>query len=410
MDARGLVAFSPGGGRQRAGGGRGIFTGGSDLNQLVALTQSRQGLFTLAEDTGGDTLIDDNDLSKIFRRAQEDSSHYYLIGYYVPTPPSDGRFRTIEVRTGIAYSEVRYRKGFYAERPYRSLSSAEREFKLLEAVRAGEVASEFPVNMAAEYFPGSLESYQVPILLSFDHSQVGRIAGNQNLDLEIVLLARDGQAVTRAGVRDRFQVQARRAEEEKETRFVYQNLLVLEPGKYRLTALIRDSRSGAFPQPGVSLQIPAAGPIRSSSLVVAGQWSEPDAESRFRIKIGKQVTLLRNPLEVGGRVLVPRINGRFTLSETLYVHGKIGVEGEMSSGGYQISILNQNREKIFEGPWRSLLPGEDGFAAVNARLPLDQLQQGSYEILVQVRLGQNGVHQLPQKFELVSPETPSPSV
>ena len=218
-------------------------------------------------------------------------------------------------------------------------------------------------------------------------------------------------------------MQARRAEEEKETRFVYQNLLVLEPGKYRLTALIRDSRSGAFPQPGVSLQradplqlsggggsVPAAGPIRSSSLVVAGQWSEPDAESRFRIKIGKQVTLLRNPLEVGGRVLVPRINGRFTLSETLYVHGKIGVEGEMSSGGYQISILNQNREKIFEGPWRSLLPGEDSFAAVNARLPLDQLQQGSYEILVQVRLGQNGVHQLPQKFELVSPETPSPSV
>ena len=409
VDARGLVALSPGGGAQRAGGGRGIFTGGPDLNQLVALTQSRQGLFTLAEDTGGETLVDDNDLSKIFRRAQQDSSHYYLIGYYVPTPPSDGRFRRIEVQTRIAYSEVRYRKGFYAERPYRSLSSSEREFKLLEAVRAEKVASEFPVEMAAEYFPAASDSYQVPVLLSFDHSQVSRIAGNRDLDLEIVLLARDSQTVTRAGVRDRVQVRARQ-EDARETRFVYQNLLVLEPGEYQLMALLRDNRSGAFSQSNLSLQIPLTGPILSSSLVVAGQWSEPDTESRFRIKIGKQVTLLRNPLEVGGRVLVPRINGRFTPSETLYVHGKIGVPGEESPGTYRIAILNRNREKIFDGPWTSLQPDQDGLAAVNARLPLNQLEQGSYEIQVQIRLGETPVHQLSGKFELVPADIPSPPV
>ena len=86
VDARGLVALSPGGGAHRSGGGQGIFTGRADLNQLVRLSQSREGLITLAADTGGAVLLDDNDLGKIFRKAQEDSSHYYLLGYYAPRP------------------------------------------------------------------------------------------------------------------------------------------------------------------------------------------------------------------------------------------------------------------------------------------------------------------------------------
>ena len=148
MDARGLVALSPGGGAQRAGGrGTNIFSGRASLNQLASLVESQDTLISLAVDTGGAALVDDNDFSKLLRRALEDSSHYYLMGYYIPNPPQDGRFRRVdtEVRTEVRYAKVESRKGYYTERPYQSLTPAEREFKLLQTVIDDLPAAELPI-------------------------------------------------------------------------------------------------------------------------------------------------------------------------------------------------------------------------------------------------------------------------
>ena len=268
VDARGLVALSPGGGAHRAGGGSGIFNGRAALNQLVSLTQSQEALITLAADTGGAALVDDNDLSKIFRQAREDASHYYLIGYSTPAPPSDGRFRRIEVRTEPSYASLEYRTGYYADRPYRSLSAAEREFRLLQTVVEEVPVSDFPLEISAEYFPDSLGQYQVPILLGFNHAQLSQLSGARELDLEVILLARDSLGRTSAGIRDKVEI--RRVEKDAQIRFVYENLLLLDPGQYQLSAYVRDNRTGLMSQAVRPLELPPVGPVPLSSLVLAG--------------------------------------------------------------------------------------------------------------------------------------------
>ena len=385
VDARGLVALSPGGGAHRSGrSGLGIFNGRASLNQLVSLTQSQEGLTTLAADTGGVALIDDNDLSKIFRRAREDASHYYLIGYQTPTQPNDGRFRRIEVRCKISYAKLEYRRGYYTDKPYKSLSTSEKEFKLLQTIVEDLPVWDFPLEIGAEYFPDSSGQYQVPILLAFNYSQMSKLLGAKDLNLELILLARDIQKVTRAGVRDNVQI--RRRGGDAEVRFVYQNLLVLEAGQYQLAAYVRDNRSGMMSQALHDLDLPPFGPVQLSSLVLAGAWKEPDSHSGYRIKKGKHVTTLQNPLQVRDRVLIPRVDSNFKQQETLYLHGKIGIEEESQSGDYRIILLDENQERLFESEWKTLMSGNKRPLDVNARFPLNQLELGKYKLVVEVRL------------------------
>ena len=399
VDARGLVALSPGGGAHRSGGGRGIFTGRSDLNQLVRLSESREGLITLAAETGGAVLLDDNDLGKIFRKAQEDSSHYYLLGYYTPAPPSDGRFRKIEVAVGRSRLRLAYRQGYYADKPYASLSTPEKEFKLLQTVLEGAPKVEFPVEISAEYFPDYEGRYRVPVLAAFDRTEFPSFDDSGRLNLEVVILARDLKDVARAGLRDRVEIR-RRDEGERDTRFVYQNLLVLGPGQYVLRVLLRDNRSGLLSQTDYRLDLPAHGKIQSSSLVLAGKLEESATRSRYRIKTGKQVTEIANPLEVGTRVLVPRVGGRFHRHETLYVHGQVE-SADNGLGEYRILILNAGGRNIYEGVWKALPGGLESSANVNARLPLQQLVQGTYRIVVEVRFAESQWHRLAEDFQIV---------
>ncbi len=400
VDTRGLVALSPGGGAQRAGGrGTGIFNGRSALNELISLNQSQEGLMTLAADTGGVALVDDNDLSKMFRQAQEDASHYYLIGYYTATPPSDGRFRRVEVRSTLTQARLKFRSGYYADRPYRSLSSSEREFRFLQTIVDDVPVADFPLEISAEYFPDASGQYQVPILLGFNHSQLSQLSGTRELNLEVILLARDTFGITRSGLRDKVEI--RRVQEDNEIRFVYENLLVLDPGEYQLSAYLRDNRTGMMSQAVYPIDLPPPGPVRLSSLVLAGEWKQLDSQSRYRITIGKHVTIVKNPLEVQERTLIPRLNRKFTRLETLYLHGKVGIQGESQEGEYRIILLNDARERFFEGPWKSLLPGDDDGLDINARLPLNQLKEGQYQLLVEVRLRGRPVHLLAREFEVI---------
>jgi VWFA-related protein len=54
-------------------------------------------LYTLASDTGGKALLDNNDLSMGIVQAQKDISSYYIIGYYSANEALDGRFRRVKI-------------------------------------------------------------------------------------------------------------------------------------------------------------------------------------------------------------------------------------------------------------------------------------------------------------------------
>jgi len=83
IDARGLVAQAPlGDATQGSPGNTGMYSGAAALATTTNLQQSQDTLFSLAGDTGGKALLDNNDLTKGIVQAQQSVSNYYILEYY----------------------------------------------------------------------------------------------------------------------------------------------------------------------------------------------------------------------------------------------------------------------------------------------------------------------------------------
>jgi VWFA-related protein len=68
----------------------------------------------LADETGGRTLIDRNDIDTAIKVAVDDSRDTYTLGFYSPDEDWDGKFHEIKVKLNRPGTELRYRKGFVA--------------------------------------------------------------------------------------------------------------------------------------------------------------------------------------------------------------------------------------------------------------------------------------------------------
>jgi VWFA-related protein len=65
-----------------------------------------------AEMTGGRAFYNSSDLVGGFKRAADDSSSYYLIGYYLDTKNDKPGWRQLKVKVHTPHTEVRSRNGF----------------------------------------------------------------------------------------------------------------------------------------------------------------------------------------------------------------------------------------------------------------------------------------------------------
>ena len=79
-----------------------------------ALQTTMDTLRTLAEETDGRAIVNQNEVGPGLRQMVRDSSTYYLIGYNSTQAPSDGEFHEIKVRVKRDGIRVRARKGYWA--------------------------------------------------------------------------------------------------------------------------------------------------------------------------------------------------------------------------------------------------------------------------------------------------------
>ena len=69
---------------------------------------------SLAENTDGRAIVNQNDLGPGLKQIVRDASAYYLIGYTSTQAPMDGKFHAIRVRVKRPGVQVRARKGYWA--------------------------------------------------------------------------------------------------------------------------------------------------------------------------------------------------------------------------------------------------------------------------------------------------------
>ena len=102
-----------------------------------------ESLRTLAENTDGIAVVNNNDLDKGLRRISDDLTSYYLLGYYSTNPKLDGRYRALKVRVKQPGVQVRARPG------YRAATEAE--------VTAARSAADAPVPEATRAINAAID-------------------------------------------------------------------------------------------------------------------------------------------------------------------------------------------------------------------------------------------------------------
>jgi len=91
-----------------------ITTNISGTTSQAYLASSTDSLRTLAENTDGRAIVNQNDLGPALKQIVRDASAYYLIGYTSSQAPLDGKFHAIRVRVKRPGVQVRARKGYWA--------------------------------------------------------------------------------------------------------------------------------------------------------------------------------------------------------------------------------------------------------------------------------------------------------
>jgi VWFA-related protein len=79
---------------------------------MAFVRQSQDSLRVLAEETGGIAVVNQNDFDKALKRIDNETSDYYVLGYYSTNPDPMRRTRRIEIRTTRQNVNVRGRESY----------------------------------------------------------------------------------------------------------------------------------------------------------------------------------------------------------------------------------------------------------------------------------------------------------
>ena len=114
VDIRGLMNLSPFADATRQTSPTARLRAGQQLTNRQWLQQSKfDTLNDFADMTGGKAFYNTNDLAGSFRRAADDGSSYYMLGYYLDTHNNNPGWRKLQVKVVRTDIEVRARTGFF---------------------------------------------------------------------------------------------------------------------------------------------------------------------------------------------------------------------------------------------------------------------------------------------------------
>ena len=167
VDARGLMATAAlGDASQRTSGGNGLLQGQAQMAFSGRIQQSQDNLYTLATDTGGKALLDNNDLGKGILNAEKALSSYYILGYTTPNVNLDGKYRKIKItlNNGMQAS-LDYSQGYYGDKVWGKMSTADKERQLEDALMAGDPVTDLTISMELDFFELNTAEYFVPMTL-----------------------------------------------------------------------------------------------------------------------------------------------------------------------------------------------------------------------------------------------------
>ncbi len=399
VDARGLVAEAPAGGAaQGSPRGSGIFSGQAQRQRRERFDDQQETLTTLAADTGGRALLDNNDLALGIVQAQRDIGSYYILGYYSSNPALDGRFRRIRVRLASQpTARLDYRSGYFASKQFRDFTSSDKERQLEEALLLADPVTDLSLALEVNYFRLGRDRYLAPVAVKIPGSEIElvRRGGHQTAEFDFIGRVRDTRGRTMGTVRDGIGVKlsGENALQLGRRQLQYDTAFTLPPGDYVLKFLTRENTSGKMGTFETKFTIPdlaAQSSYLRTSSVVWGNQREPLSSAVGSAERDKKL-LATHPLVQEGQKLIPSITRVFRRNQDLFVYFEVydpdtGPADKAPSITASLSFF-RGKLKAFESDAvqvKHTLGPRPQTVAVQFRVPLERLAPGRYTCQVNV--------------------------
>ncbi|HTP32083.1 MAG TPA: VWA domain-containing protein [Candidatus Acidoferrales bacterium] len=399
IDARGLVASAPLGDATKASpGGAGMYSGSSARSQQSQFQDQQETLYTLAADTGGKALLDNNDLALGIQQAQKEISSYYILGYYSSNEKLDGRYRKIKVelnpQLASRYGKPDHRPGYFAGKEFGKFTSSDKERQLAEALMLGDPMTDLSVALEVDYFRLARDRYFVPVTVKIPGSELelAKSGGAEMTKLDFIGEVRDAKGAVQGNVRDAQDIKLKgdNAGQLSKRTLAYDTGFTLPPGTYTLKFLARENQTGKmgtfetkFVIPDLTTEIKHV-PI--SSVVLSNQRMDM-SQSLATAEKDKRL-LSQNPLIEGNQKLIPSVTRVFKKDQDMYVFLHAYEPDAQTTQPLVASVsFYRGKVKAFETAPLQVKDGLDPKSKalpVRFSVPLGKLQPGRYTCQVSI--------------------------
>jgi VWFA-related protein len=394
VDSRGLLTATPGGDASvGASSGTAMFSGATVISQSQSRQDSRDTLATLAGDTGGRSFFDIGDFGRVFQSVQNDSSGYYLVGYYSKDTARDGRWRRIQVKISQLPpgTHVRTREGYYAPKNFGIFTTEDRERQLEDAFRSDTPEVELPLAVETAQFRLEGNQVFVPIAAKLAPSalQWAQKRGSHETAFDFAAEVRDAKTNRVAGaLRDTITVKidAEHFQDMLQRALLYQGGIILSPGEYKLKFLARENESGRIGTFEDKLTLPPPQPerLQLSTVLLSSQVEAAQKTAQVKTQaFAKDAKMKSSPLEVGGERIIPSVTRMFTDQQTLYVFFQAYLPQKADAASLRAGLVFfRNGQRLSDTPM--VEPAEYNektrTASFRISLPLGGLNAGRYTV------------------------------
>ncbi|MEO8574742.1 MAG: VWA domain-containing protein [Pyrinomonadaceae bacterium] len=226
---------------------------------------SQDGLAYLAKQTGGQALLNSNDLNGGIQRSLDEQSGYYLLAY-VPNAesfdPAKRRFNKLEVRVRQPGLKVAYRSGFFSTGPVETetaMSGGQRD--LVKALTSPFASNQIALNANSLFADEEAGSY----IRSFLHIDAKSLTFSDTadgwktatFDIGAVAFGNNGVAVEQKESQYTIKAKGATFDTMLQKGFVYVLIVpVKKAGVYQYRVAIRDTTSGKLGSASQILEVP----------------------------------------------------------------------------------------------------------------------------------------------------------
>ncbi len=331
VDARGLVASAPlGDATQGNPGNAGMYNGSAAQASTDRFQQSQDTMYSLAADTGGKPLFDNNDLSAGIVQAQRAISDYYIVGYYTTDTAQNGRFRKVKITVDApADASLAYREGYYANKEFAKFNEVDKERQLEDALMLGDPITDLTIAMEIDYFQLNRAEYYIPIIVKIPGRELAlaKKFGAEHTVIDFVCEIKDEVGgYTVSNVRDNVDIKLTdaTAQDLAKRPIEYDSGFTLLPGRYSIKFLARDDETGRIGTYQSEFIIPNLNKetirLPISSVVLSSQRVNT-RDALYNTTRGKKQAEddAKNPLVQEGLKLIPSVTRVFNTGREMYV-------------------------------------------------------------------------------------------